>query len=444
LNASQSLVDRQIADFDLRVGRSRPDEPFVVRSVGSRLIRTLDPLVGDEQAPLMEDPDRIGHGLDLDSPPDPLMRNGVAVGLESHQAVAGDSPNRSFLQSIGRLAAMIDQQRFLRLEHLGRPAMGRAVKTLVRGVCDPFGQDRVEMGQAFELLAPQEPLHILDAGFDLALGLRPVGLVRTRPEPVVPAEVPKRSVPLDPRAFEVAFQDDAFEVIVDDLMGDAAEVVEGLDMGADERGHLLVLRPHGIHPPAEAQGHDEQVSLDPFARQDRPALTPVDLTLAAGRRLEPRRRLREGLGPQRANEAADDVVTPGVALLPDLLEHGHRAVAHRRQPILDEVEERGQELATGPLPAIGIRDGLPQDGSNRLDVKPQGSGDALLGLLELVAAVDLVPELGLDHVSSSRAHAGKEDYRIGIHLGTPPEGGDFSVPTGGDYCTPTDRRIPIT
>jgi hypothetical protein len=50
LNASQALTDGKFADFDLRIGRDRPDQPFVVSSVRRSFIRPLEPVVGDEEA----------------------------------------------------------------------------------------------------------------------------------------------------------------------------------------------------------------------------------------------------------------------------------------------------------------------------------------------------------------------------------------------------------
>jgi hypothetical protein len=68
---------------------------------------------------------------------------------------------------------------------------------------DPLEKLAIEIVEARERLAPEEPLDVLDARLDLALGLGSVGPMGMRPEPVIPAEVPKNGIPLEPRAREV-------------------------------------------------------------------------------------------------------------------------------------------------------------------------------------------------------------------------------------------------
>jgi len=186
---------------------------------GTRFVRAQDPVMNGDQLPVVQAPDRVSRRLDLNMPPNPAMGHRVAVGLEGHQAVAGDGPRDPLLDRVGRLGPMIDVQALFLPEHLGRLPMG----------------------------GPVGPL----------------------------------------------------------------------------------LCPFRVHPPAVAQGHHEQVNLDPLAGQNGPALAPVDLVLPAGRRLEPHRRLREGLGPQRADVTPDDIIASGVALLPDLLIDGPGAVSYR-------------------------------------------------------------------------------------------------------------------
>ena len=60
--------------------------------------------------------------------------------------------------------------------------MGRPVDALIGHGDDPVHQALVEMIQRVEGLASQEALDVLDARFDLALGLGPVGPAHPGPE----------------------------------------------------------------------------------------------------------------------------------------------------------------------------------------------------------------------------------------------------------------------
>lgn len=77
-------------------------------------------------------------------------------------------------------------------------------------------------------------MRVLDARFHLALGLRAIGPVRRRTEAVMSAEVPEDRVPLEAGALEVPAQDARPQVVVDDLVRDAAQELEGLLVGPQE------------------------------------------------------------------------------------------------------------------------------------------------------------------------------------------------------------------
>jgi hypothetical protein len=79
------------------------------------------------------------------------------------------------------------------------------------------------MIEVLERLSPKETLDVLDTRLNLALGLRPVGPVGPRLKAVVPAEVPEDRVPLEARALEIPLQNDRLEIIVNDLMRNAAK-----------------------------------------------------------------------------------------------------------------------------------------------------------------------------------------------------------------------------
>jgi len=56
---------------------------------------------------------------------------------------------------------------------------------------DPVQQSLVEMIIQAEGFVSQEALDVLDARFDLAFGLCPVGLAKPRPEDMIDAELPE-------------------------------------------------------------------------------------------------------------------------------------------------------------------------------------------------------------------------------------------------------------
>ena len=111
-------------------------------------------------------------------------------------------------------------------------------------------------------------------------------------------------------------------------MSNAPEVLEGLLMAPDQGRQLLVQRGPGKEPAAIAQGHHEEPDVDAASGNRRPALTPVDLALPAGLRLESHRGLPGRLFPQGTNEAPNRGIAACIAHRPKLLEDGLGAPAH--------------------------------------------------------------------------------------------------------------------
>ena len=360
------------------------------------------------------------------------------VGLEGDQAVLGDVPDGTFLDDVSWTALRIEEKSFFLGKHLRRLPVGRAVDPLVGHSHDPLHKTGVEMIEALEALTPEEPFDVLDARLDLALGLGPVGPMRPRLEAVMSAEVPEDRVPFEPRPGEVPAQDDRPQVVVDDFMGDAAQVGEGGFVASKEGRELLVQRGLGIEPPVVAQRQDEKMDPSAPARDRRPALAPVGLALAPRRRLEPHRGLLECLGPQRADEPPNDVIAPLVTLAPDLLVDRLGAIADRRHPVPDPVLEARQKRTPLANPLIRSRRLLAKHFADRTHIQAQGSSYRLLPFLELPTAVDLVPYVGLHHALSSRSLDRKQAYPAVVHDVTPSERGHFSTPIRGHYCTLAD------
>jgi len=178
--------------------------PRIVGPVGLAAVTTLAAGMGHDELAVMIDQHAVGLTLDLDRLAHEAEGNGVAVGLKAHQAVLGHVPQGAVLDGVGRPLTMIQQQFLLLKEHLGRFPVGRSVDPLIGNDHDPVHQALIEMVQRVEGLAPQEALDVLDARFDLALGLGPVGPAQLWPEAPVGAEVPEDGIPLDPASLEVA------------------------------------------------------------------------------------------------------------------------------------------------------------------------------------------------------------------------------------------------
>lgn len=107
-------------------------------------------------------------------------------------------PHGPLLKHIGPPALAGGEQVFFLKEHLGGLPVGRAVDPLVGDIDDPVEEPGVEIIEARELLPPEEPLDVLDAGPDLAFGLGPVRPMGRGPEAAIAAEVPEGRVPLEP------------------------------------------------------------------------------------------------------------------------------------------------------------------------------------------------------------------------------------------------------
>jgi len=377
-------------------------DPRVVGPVGDAAVSPLAAGMGRDQLAAMIEHHVLPVTHHLHGLPHEAEGNGVAVGLEAHQAVLGHVPQGAVLQDVGRSPTMIQQQPLLFEEQLGRLPVGRPVDPLIGNGHDPVHQALVEMIQRVEGLAPQEALDVLDARFDLALGLGPVGPAQPRLEAPVGAEVPEDGVPLDPASLEVAGEHHRPGVVVQDLVGDAPEMLEGLLMAADEGRQLLVQGRPGKEPAAVAQGHHEEPDVDAASGNRRPTLTPVDLALPAGLRLEAHRGLPGCLLSQGTNEAPNRGIAAGIAHRSKFLEDGLGAPAHGGKPLTDVLLIQAQKRLLRARSMIRRRFALLQDLQDRADIQAQRTGDRLPRLLELEPAVNLMPQTPVDHFLASR------------------------------------------
>ncbi len=139
---------------------------------------------------------------------------------------------------------------------------------------------------------------------------------------------------------------------------------------------------------------------------------PIELSLLAGLGLEPAVSQPALLGFDRPDEALDGIIAAYVPPPLELLEDRACTVSDRSQPLLDKAFERRQGNTPSFHPFIPAGSLLTEDLANRTDVQLLRPGDGLLGFFVLSSAVDLVPDIALDHVAS---RAQEERYRFRTH-----------------------------
>jgi len=144
---------------------------------------------------------------------------------------------------------------------------------------------------------------------DLSLCLGTVWFAQSGDEPMVRGKILELRVPLVVAGTERPFEDHRFDVIVQDLLGAAAEVLKGmqvtLDEGIDVSGKGELNMPH----PGIPEDHAEAVDLaHATVFFDPAALSPVYLRLDTGFGLIPKNCLHRRLRSDRADIVFDDGV----------------------------------------------------------------------------------------------------------------------------------------
>ena len=379
------------------------------------LERTPKPFMTRNELAVMVNLDPIPIGLHFDSLSGQGERDGVAVRLESHQTVLGNMADRPFLEDICRPALRVEEKVLFLEEHLGGLSVGRPMDPDIGHRRDPFQKTRIEMIEIFEGLASEESLDVLDARLDLAFGLGTIGPMRPRLEPVIFRKVPEDRVPLNAGAVEVPAEDDRLQVVVDDLVRNTSKMGKGGFVTVKESRELFVPSGLGIHPPAVAQSQDKEMDLGLFSAQSRPALSPISLTLAPRRRFESDCGLDRNLGPERADEPLDCFVTPRVTPGLDLFENRPGAITDGRQPPENVVRVGSQDALLAFRPCIRPRRHLMKNLTDSLDVETQSPGNGLFRFPKLAPAVNLLPQICLDHVFPSQFEDREEAYALGTH-----------------------------
>lgn len=248
----------------------------------------LEQRMAGHQLPAVADMDLPSVGEHVHLLPDQREGDGVPIGLERHQVVAGhDAANRHpYLE--GGLSRRGNEPVPLPCEPVDGPLVGRAVDPDVRHGGHPLGELLVEVDPIDEG-APREEvaLYVLDPALHLSLGLGPVGGAQARLEPPVVGKRFEGGVPADPAA--VLGPADRAGTVVEMLPGVPSEVIEGLFVRLEERTDPLVGAGAVKRAPGKTKGQGEQVKRPRAGAKRDPSLSPVDLALQSRRSLEPQK-----------------------------------------------------------------------------------------------------------------------------------------------------------
>lgn len=118
---------------------------------------------------------------------------------------------------------------------------------------------------------------------------------------------------------ECPFEDYRFDVVIQDLLSVATEILKGLNMALDEGVDVGGEGEHHVPHPGIPEDHAEAVHLLPLpVNVQISALAPVYLRLNARFRLEPENCLDILSWPDRADIVLDDCVFPVEPQIPDL------------------------------------------------------------------------------------------------------------------------------
>ena len=163
------------------------------------------------------------------------------------------------------------------------------------------------------------PFHVADGIFYLSFGLRAVGFAEPGNEPMMREEVLELRVPLVITGAERPLEDHGFDVVIQDLLGIPAEVVEGIKVALEEGGGIRGEGEDHVPHSGIAEDHAETVQFPPPAIEIQiAALAPVDLRLDTGFGLIPEDCRHTRGWPDLPDVVFDDGTFPAKSHLLDL------------------------------------------------------------------------------------------------------------------------------
>ena len=143
-------------------------------------------------------------------------------------------------------------------ERFGGFATKGSLNPLIGHGGDPGEKRGIQMIEGLKDFTAEESLVILDPRLDLSFGLSTVGVMDPRTKPIVPTEIPEGRVQMDISPLEITGNDHRPGLVIENLMGQGAKMLESLLAALEEIGQSLIRGSPGKHPSAIAQGHDKK------------------------------------------------------------------------------------------------------------------------------------------------------------------------------------------
>ena len=286
----------------------------------------------------------------------------------------------------------------LPLESFERHFPGGGMNPNIGHRVEPDPQAVVQRLKWQERLTQQEATaDVLDAVFHLAFSLGPVRSAGSGLKPVAAGKVQEPRVKVKLVGSGIAVEHDLLHVVVEYRPGEAAKVVEGMDMAAEQGDKVHALGKLGIEAAREAHQHGEAVAVACLAESiEAPGMAPVNLGLLTGHGLESKRGLALLFRPQRRTAVTQDRDAAGVALCLQFTQQLH-GIGHAIGQAHPDVVSKCVELGTAgsrtecrcPLGGQGSAHGLAVD--------TKFPGNRTLGAAFAVQGFDLQPTVGLNH-----------------------------------------------
>ena len=304
---------------------------------------------GDDAA-LIEDADHIGELLDLDDAARPI-RHAVVVAADRDEAVVAHAT----FQLQERIERRCGQR--LQLGPLGRESLGDdllrgTVNAHVGNLGEPFVELGIEIVEVAEAAGQEEVLpNVAERPLDFALGFGTIWPAGPRVEAVVLGKCQQRTV-VDDVAIAVLAGHRRLHPVVQDLDRHAANRRERLHVTAQQRLQILVNDEPRKDEAGVAQHHREQPH-DPrrvgLVGECGDKACEVDLSLLAGRRLEPHLEwLWAIVGTDRGHEPLHRRVGAGISTFADLARQPNGTEVRKRNDALTQISEIGRELVRAP------------------------------------------------------------------------------------------------
>ena len=227
------------------MARSPDDLPAVL---GQRMI-------GDTLAADIDAQSAILAFLDEHEPAGLLGSHTVTGAAIGQHPLAADQPVAEVARIVVRPTGQGMERCLLGWPTVPRALVRRAMDAQVRCLAQPDRDRPIQLAQrqGFEVQTQQEiAAQIANAALDLALGLRPIRLAGARHKAVVIRKVLEAPIP-DHTAVGRAMVHGGLEIVVEQLVHDATEVLKGMYVAAEESFQVLTDGELDVLPAAVAQ-----------------------------------------------------------------------------------------------------------------------------------------------------------------------------------------------